>query len=183
MNISEIFTDFSKKLILFFQEIENSKESWHSEHVREMPTKFHQILTKNRTLDLQNANFEWIILNKLFKTAKIVTRFFWNFAIWAVQRIANLVDLEKSSKMSTEYLVAIVAVHTAENEPLKVWGWFHSFFIRLLTVQLAVQLAGRLAAKLGELTSSGAPPTSTRVEKGSRLRCLHSPVDHPFPFL
>ena len=31
-----------------------------------------------------------------------------------------------------EYLVAIVAVDTAENEPLKVWGRFHSSFIRLL---------------------------------------------------
>ena len=30
----------------------------------------------------------------------------------------NLVDLEKPCKMS--YLVAIVAVHTAENEPSKV---------------------------------------------------------------
>ena len=36
-----------------------------------------------------------------------------------------------------EYLVAIVAVHTAENEPLKIWEWFHSFFIRLPTRYLA----------------------------------------------
>ena len=28
--------------------------------------------------------------------------------------------------------LAIVAVDTAENEPLKFWGWFHSCFIRLL---------------------------------------------------
>ena len=34
-----------------------------------------------------------------------------------------------------EYLVAIVAVDTAENEPLKIWGWFHLFFIRLLGLQ------------------------------------------------
>ena len=37
--------------------------------------------------------------------------------------------------LQNEYLVAIVAVHTAENEPLKVWGIFHSFFIRLLTAE------------------------------------------------
>ena len=34
--------------------------------------------------------------------------------------------------LQNDYLVAIVAVDTAEKEPLKVWGWFHSFFIRLL---------------------------------------------------
>lgn len=34
------------------------------------------------------------------------------------------VDLEKPEK--NEYLVAIVAVHPAENEPLKVWGWLGS---------------------------------------------------------
>ena len=46
-----------------------------------------------------------------------------SFATWAVQRIANLVDLEKWSKIQqNEYLVAIVAVHTAENEPRKAWG-------------------------------------------------------------
>ena len=30
----------------------------------------------------------------------------------------NLVDLEKSKMLQNEYLVAIVAVHTAENETL-----------------------------------------------------------------
>ena len=39
----------------------------------------------------------------------------------------------RSRKMQqNELLVAIVAVDTAENEPLKVWEWFHSLFIRLL---------------------------------------------------
>ena len=36
-------------------------------------------------------------------------------------RIANLVDLEKRGKtLQNDYLVAIVAVDTAENEPSKV---------------------------------------------------------------
>ena len=69
-----------------------------------------------------------------FHSGKIWTGFRWNFEIWAVQKYENLVDLEKCCK--NDYLVAIVAVHTAENEPLKVWGWFHSFFIRekMLTI-------------------------------------------------
>ena len=37
-----------------------------------------------------------------------------------VQRNANLVDLEKSKMLQNEYLVAIVAVDTAENETLKI---------------------------------------------------------------
>ena len=41
-----------------------------------------------------------------------------NFDIRAVQKYENLVELEKCCK--NEYLVAIVAVDTAENEPLKV---------------------------------------------------------------
>ena len=40
----------------------------------------------------------------------------------------------RSQKMlQNEPLVAIEAVGTAENEPLKVLGWFHSFFNPLLT--------------------------------------------------
>ena len=71
-NISEIFTDFSKNWILFFKKLKILD-------IRSMFVKcrqnFIKILTKNRILDLKNANFEWILLNKLFKTAKIVTRF------------------------------------------------------------------------------------------------------------
>ena len=37
-----------------------------------------------------------------------------------MQKYENLVDLENPEK--NEYLVAIVAVDTAENEPFKVWG-------------------------------------------------------------
>ena len=49
-------------------------------------------------------------------------RFFnWIIEIWALQKYENLVDLEKSCK--NDYLVAIVAVHTAENEPSKVWSF------------------------------------------------------------
>ena len=42
----------------------------------------------------------------------------------------------RSRKMlHNDPLVAIVAVDTAENEPLKVWGWFHSLFNPLLRSQ------------------------------------------------
>ena len=40
----------------------------------------------------------------------------------------NLVDLENSKLLQNDDLVAIVAVHTAENEPLKILRLFQSFF-------------------------------------------------------
>ena len=58
-----------------------------------------------------------------------------------MQRNANLVDLETSKMQQKEYLVAIVAVDTAENEPLKVWGKSHSLFIRLLSADLVLREA------------------------------------------
>ena len=55
---------------------------------------------KNRTLDLKNANFEWIILNKLFKTAKIVTRFQLKFCDLSGAKDCKSCRSRKSSKMS-----------------------------------------------------------------------------------
>ena len=46
--------------------------------------------------------------------------FDWIFEIGAVQRNANLVDLEKMQQ--NEYLLAKIGVDTAENEPLQIWG-------------------------------------------------------------
>ena len=58
-------------------------------------------------------------LNKLFKTAKIVTRFFLKFCDLSG---ANDCKSCRSRKIQqNEYLVAIVAVDTAENGPPKVW--------------------------------------------------------------
>ena len=43
-----------------------------------------------------------------------------NFAFGEAQKNANLVDFEKVLTLQNEPLVAIVAVHTAENEPSEV---------------------------------------------------------------
>ena len=48
----------------------------------------------------------------------ILTLFHWNFAFGALQKFANLVDLEK--KLQNAPILAIVAVNTAENGPSKV---------------------------------------------------------------
>ena len=57
----------------------------------------------------------------IFNFAKLVTIFGLLFAIAAVRRYANLVDLEKCYKMTTgifKYIVAKVGFDTAENNSL-----------------------------------------------------------------
>ena len=56
-----------------------------------------------------------------------------------------------------EYLVAIVAVDTAENEPLKVWGDFIPFSIRLL-INLTPQQSFRTRALVAWLDPRQASP-------------------------
>ena len=92
--ISRIFRKIGS---FFFQEIENS---WHSEHVREIPTKFHQNLDKRSQFRFEKCEFWMMNLNNYSKPPKLWRVFNSIFAIWAVQKYENLVDLEKSCKMS-----------------------------------------------------------------------------------
>jgi hypothetical protein len=76
--------------------------------------------------------------------------------------------------LQNEYLVAIVAVHTAENEPLKVWGWFHSFFNPLLntypntyTLRCAARSAAICAASYAAFCRSNTSPHRDAARKAS----------------
>jgi hypothetical protein len=48
----------------------------------------------------------------------------------AVQKNVDRIDLEKM--LQNDPSLAIVAVHTAENEPLKLWGYSFSFSVTSL---------------------------------------------------
>ena len=48
-----------------------------------------------------------------------------------MQKNVGRVDLEKM--LQNEASLAIVAVHTAENEPLKIWGYSFSFSVTSLS--------------------------------------------------
>ena len=63
----------------------------------EIPENFYQIFAEKSQISSKNANEKW---NFIFIPAKIWTVFCWNFEIWAVQKNANLVDLENPEKMS-----------------------------------------------------------------------------------
>jgi hypothetical protein len=78
----------------------------------------------------------------------------------------------RSRKMQqNEPLVAIVAVDKAENEPLKVWGWFHSFFIRLL---IGVALPFARALRVAFCTGAPCPSFSVRFHFRSARGDLRS---------
>ena len=76
----------------------------------------------------------WKFSRNFSKKCKKKSRSFcWKFEIWAVQRNANLVDLEICCKMhQNASFLAIVAVDTDENEPLKNLRWFVHYFNNLL---------------------------------------------------
>ena len=85
-------------------------------------------------------NFEWIIYSIYSKMTKLWRLFCWNFEIWPVQKYENLVDLENPEKI--KYLVAIVAVDTAENGPPKVWrNWIKYSVVSLSDID---GLSGRI---------------------------------------
>ena len=87
----------------------------------------------------KNANFfkEFGgILSKICKKLRILTFFFANFAKFFTKFFENLaifwMILRKSCRsrkmLKNEPTLAIVAVHTAENEPLKILGVIHFNF-------------------------------------------------------
>ena len=103
-----------------------------SENIREILTKFHQIFAEKWPNSLTKIGMKW---NFISFRPKSLTVFCWNFEVLAVRRQRNLVELEKCLK--NEPTLAIVAVDTEENEPLKVWGVSFHYFNRILSFYLS----------------------------------------------
>ena len=59
----------------------------------------------------------------------------WHFLriFWVLSGAKDCMSCRSRKTLQNEYLVAKIGVDTAENEPLKVWGWFHSLFNPLLS--------------------------------------------------
>ena len=83
-----------------------------------------------------------------FHSAKNLDGFLLKF--WDLSGAKVWKSCRSRKSLQNEYLVAIVAVDTAENEPFKVWGWFHSFFIRLLATYTTYTAKGVQAAEAGK---------------------------------
>ena len=122
LNISEIFTDFSKILVLFFKKLKILD-------IRSMFVKFRQnfikISKKNTNFNAFSWNLNWINYSTLFKNDKIVTTFLLKF--WDLSGAKVWKSCRSRKSWKNEYLVAIVAVDTAENGPPIVWiNWIFS---------------------------------------------------------
>ena len=80
---------------------------------------------------------------KLFKNDKIVTTFLLKF--WDLSGAKVWKSCRSRKSWKNEYLVAIVAVDTAENGPPKVWrNWIIYSVVSLTTAQLRMQPRRRL---------------------------------------
>ena len=66
---------------------------------------------------------------KMFHSDKISDQFFPEF--WGLSGAKECKSCRSRKILKNAPTLAIVAVDTAENEPLKIWGWFHSCFNEL----------------------------------------------------
>ena len=88
-----------------------------SAHRREIPTKFHWNLVEKSA---NFIDFSWNEMKFHFIRAKIWTRFLLNFLDPSGAKAHKSCRSRKMLKNAPT--LAIIAVHTAENEPLKVLG-------------------------------------------------------------
>jgi hypothetical protein len=108
----------------------------------------------------------------LFIPAKSL-RFLLKF--WDLSGVKIWKSCRSRKMLQNDYLVAIVAVHTAENEPLKILRWFHSFFNRLLTQQ---QWSGcpALQSYAGVFSGAETKLASSKCETDDKVQALESIV-------
>ena len=87
------------------------------EHFGEIPAKFHQNFAEKSQNSSKNAKK----IQKITNFGKNLDGFSLKF--WDLSGAKVWKSCRSRKTWKNEYLVAIVAVDTAENEPLKVWGW------------------------------------------------------------
>ena len=108
-----------------------------SEDFREFRENFIKISKKNTNFHALFMKFWMNTLFKLVKNDKIVTTFLLKF--WDLSGAKVWESCRSRKSWKNEYLVAIVAVDTAENEPLRNWGDFIHFFNRLPSCDAAAR--------------------------------------------
>ena len=93
---------------------------------------FIKISKKNTNFNAFFMKFELNKLFKVFKNDKIVTTFLLKF--WDLSGAKVWKSCRSRKSWKNEYLVAIVAVDTAENGPPKVWpNWINYSVVSLIT--------------------------------------------------
>ena len=101
---------------------------------REIPTKFGQDFTEKSQKSSIFCKNEMKFCSFHFIRAKFWTRFLLKF--WDLSGAKECKSCRSRKMLQNEPLVAIVAVDTAENEPLKVWAVSFHYFNPLLTCEI-----------------------------------------------
>ena len=109
-----------------------------SENIREILTKFHQNFAEKWPNSLTKVGMKWNFISFHFTPAKKFDGFLLEF--WGVSGAKAKKSCKARKMLKNEATLAIVAVDTGENEPLKVWGVSFHYFNRILRcmVELAV---------------------------------------------
>ena len=103
-----------------------------SENIREILIKFHQNFAEKWPNSLTKVGMKWNFISFHFIPAKKFDGFLLEF--WGVSGAkAKKSCRARKMLLKNEPTLAIVAVDTAENEPLKVWGVSFHYFNRILT--------------------------------------------------
>ena len=84
--------------------------------------------------------------------------------------VVHFVDLVKSFPTSIYYILANIGVDTAENEPLRMWRCFNSFFIRLLSSDATAYFCHALSVDTSARTSYSHLATGARLEPALAAR-------------
>ena len=101
-----------------------------SENIREILIKFHQNFAEKWPNSLTKVGMKWNFISFHFIPAKKFDGFLLEF--WGVSGAKAKKSCRARKMLKNEPTLAIVAVDTGENEPLKVWGVSFHYFNRIL---------------------------------------------------
>ena len=156
-----------------------------SENIREILIKFHQNFAEKWPNSLTKVGMKWNFISFHFIPAKKFDGFLLEF--WGVSGAKAKKSCRARKMLKNEPTLAIVAVDTGENEPLKVWGVSFHYFNRILNINTLPWIWEQPVLQLGWATMPkvmlcGPPWASRRKEKAEHLDpaalvSLEPPVD------
>ena len=111
-----------------------------SENIREILIKFHQNFAEKWPNSLTKVGMKWNFISFHFIPAKKFDGFLLEF--WGVSGAKAKKSCRARKMLKNEPTLAIVAVDTGENEPLKVWDVSFHYFNRILNGNHAIDSAG-----------------------------------------
>ena len=148
-----IFLAFSHFFLHFFSSI--SVYLPFLEHFREIPAKIDEILAENGKLQFWKEGMKW---NEI---CSFHHQFGWFFPkFWDLSGAKDCKSCRSRKMLKTASTLAIVAVHTEENEPPKIWRPAVQCFNPILSLH-PLQRASENARELTGSRRTGSTPRAT----------------------